>query len=369
MKKDVFFGTGEKAINEMRALYESYGYKKYKMRKFEEYDLYLENKSFLATDSIITFTDLNGKLLALKPDVTLSIAKNVKLKGHDAQKLYYTENVYRESRAGNEYKEIMQVGLEYIGDIDLCVLCEVISLAAKSLHKISDNYVMDISHVGFASGLLDETDLKQSAKAEVLKMLSQKDAHSIAALCEKENVKAELSEKLIALPSVYGSFKETLKAAEKLVVNDKMREALSELKGIYSVLKNEKSAKNLRLDFSITNDLSYYNGIIFQGFIDGVPCDILSGGRYDNLMQKLGTPAQAIGFAVYIDLLERYFKDSAETDVDVLLTYTDKDDTAAVLKAADKIRKSGKSVRVQTSGNTKIKYGEKIVFEGGAENA
>lgn len=369
MKTDVFFGTGEKATNEMRALYESYGYKKYKMRKFEEYDLYLENKSFLAGESIITFTDLNGKLLALKPDVTLSIAKNAKLKGRDAQKLYYTENVYRESRAGNEYKEIMQVGLEYIGEIDLCVLCEVISLAAKSLQTISGNYIMDISHLGFASGLLDETSLSQSAKSEVLKMLSQKDAHSIAALCERENVKASLAEKLVALPSVYGGFKETLKKAEKLVVNDKMREALSELSGIYGVLKNEKQAKNLRLDFSITNDLSYYNGIIFQGFIDGVPCDILSGGRYDNLMQKLGTPAQAIGFAVYIDLLERYFKDSAATDVDVLLIYSAKDDTASVLKAADKIRQGGKSVRVQTSADTKIKYGEKIVFEGGAENA
>ena len=366
---DSFLAAGEKAIYDMRKLYESYGYKKYKMRKFEEYDLYLENKSFLAGESIITFTDLNGKLLALKPDVTLSIAKNASAKGADAQKLYYTENVYRESRAGNEYKEIMQVGLEYIGDIDLFILCEVISLAVKSLEKISGNYVMDISHVGFAAGLLDETGLKQSAKTEALSMLARKDAYSIKALCEEKKVEKEISEKLIALAGVYGPFEETLKKAEKLSVNDKMREALSELYGIYDVLKGGSLAEKLRLDFSITNDLSYYNGIIFQGFIDGVPSDILSGGRYDNLMQKLGVPSSAIGFALYIDLLERYFKDSADTDADVLLIYSDADDTAAVLKKAEDIRRSGKSVRVQKNSDTKIKYAEKIVFEGGAEFA
>ena len=66
----------EKAIFSLRNLYEQYGYKKYKMSKFEEYDLYLENKSFLPSQQVITFTDLSGKLMALKPDVTLSIAKN-----------------------------------------------------------------------------------------------------------------------------------------------------------------------------------------------------------------------------------------------------------------------------------------------------
>ena len=66
----------ERAIYDLRKLYEQYGYKKYKMSKFEEYDLYLENKSFLPSQQVITFTDLSGKLMALKPDVTLSIAKN-----------------------------------------------------------------------------------------------------------------------------------------------------------------------------------------------------------------------------------------------------------------------------------------------------
>ena len=66
----------EKAVFALRSLYEKYGYSQFKMSKFEEYDLYVRNKDFLVSDNIITFTDTNGKLMALKPDVTLSIIKN-----------------------------------------------------------------------------------------------------------------------------------------------------------------------------------------------------------------------------------------------------------------------------------------------------
>ena len=100
----------EEAILRFKNLYRQYGYKQYKMSKFEEYDLYAENKNFLTNSNIITFTDLNGKLMALKPDVTLSIAKNVK-DTDGIQKLYYSENVYRARKGGNEFREIMQTGL------------------------------------------------------------------------------------------------------------------------------------------------------------------------------------------------------------------------------------------------------------------
>ena len=125
-------GFGEKVILALRSLYDGYGYTQYKMSKFEEYDLYARNKDFLISDGVITFTDTNGKLMALKPDVTLSIVKN----SRDAvgvQKLYYNENVYRISRGSQSFREIMQVGLECLGDIDDYCLTEVLFLAARSL--------------------------------------------------------------------------------------------------------------------------------------------------------------------------------------------------------------------------------------------
>ena len=101
----------EEAVFALRSLYGKYGYSQYKMSKFEEYDLYVRNKDFLISDSIITFTDMNGKLMALKPDVTLSIIKNGTDNVGCVQKVYYNENVYRVPKGTNSFKEIMQVDL------------------------------------------------------------------------------------------------------------------------------------------------------------------------------------------------------------------------------------------------------------------
>ena len=129
----------ERVLFALRRLYQSYGYSRFKMGKFEEYDLYVRNKDFLVSDGIITFTDTDGRLMALKPDVTLSIIKNTRQMPARTQKLYYNENVYRVSGSTRCFKEIMQTGLECIGDVDLYDLCEVISLAARSLRIIEDD--------------------------------------------------------------------------------------------------------------------------------------------------------------------------------------------------------------------------------------
>ena len=67
--------NGERVAYGLGQLYHKYGYVRYKISKFEEYDLYVRNKDFLVSDRVITFTGEGGKLLALKPDVTLSIIK------------------------------------------------------------------------------------------------------------------------------------------------------------------------------------------------------------------------------------------------------------------------------------------------------
>ena len=100
----------ERVIYSLRTLYNASGYAQYKMSKFEEYDLYARNKDFLISDGIITFMDTNGKLMALKPDVTLSIIKNSKDDPESVSKVYYNENVYRISKGTRSFKELMQVG-------------------------------------------------------------------------------------------------------------------------------------------------------------------------------------------------------------------------------------------------------------------
>lgn len=346
----------EQVIFSLRALFEQYGYKKFKMSKFEEYDFYADNRSFLSSETILTFTGLDGKLLALKPDVTLSIVKNTKGNREAAERVYYNENVYRARKGAGEYKEIMQVGLEYIGEVDEYATLEVLLLAQKSLKAISDQYIMDLSHMGFVAGLMEEVNLPYAQQKAVLSCISEKNAHGIRAICTEAGLAGEMTQKLEALASLYGGLEPTLEKAKALCCNEKMEQAVAELEGILRCLKIGGNEQNVNLDFSIVNDMDYYTGIIFQGFINGVPAGILSGGRYDNLLHKMGKDADAIGFAVYLDLLERFESTEKEYDVDTLLLYEDGVDTAALAKAAQMLTDNGQSVLVQKKNTGNVKY-------------
>ncbi|MGI6744821.1 MAG: ATP phosphoribosyltransferase regulatory subunit [Firmicutes bacterium ADurb.Bin300] len=339
--------SGENAVLKLTNLYEKYGYGKFKMSKFEEYDLYAENKSFLKSENVITFSDLSGKLLALKPDVTLSIVKNVKSSAQMPYKLYYNEKVYRVLRESKDYKEITQVGLEYIGQIDLYTVFEVLSLAVQSLKAVSTSYILDISNLRFINGLLDETPLSAAQREKICELISHRSAHELQAYCSQCDIKTALISKISALSGIYGSFEKALTLARGLVVNKSMSEALTELEKVYELLKGFGMGECVNLDFSIVNDVSYYNGIIFQGFIEGVPAVVLSGGRYDNLLKKLGKDSQAIGFAVYTDILDSYFVSDDPYDIDCVLLYSDNDDAFSVGKAAAAILSKGKSISVQ----------------------
>ena len=194
----------ERASFALRSLYETAGCRKYHMGRFEEYSLYQENRSFLSSEQVITFTDLDGRLLALKPDVTLSIVKNTKGSRDTAERVYYNENVYRARKGAGEYKEIMQVGLEYIGEVDAYATLEVLLLAQKSLKVISDAYILDVSHMGFVAGLMEEVALPYAQQDRILDCISEKNIHGIRAVCKENGVAADLTERLEGLASLYG---------------------------------------------------------------------------------------------------------------------------------------------------------------------
>ena len=155
---DKILSNAERLTFSLRELYSQSGYQPYRMSKFEDYDLYSRNKDFLVSDSVITFTDIGGKLKALKPDVTLSIIKNHS--DGETTKLYYNENVYRVSKSVGGYKEIMQAGVECIGEVDSSLVGESLMLAAKSLSLVSPYFVLDVSSLDILNAALERiTDL------------------------------------------------------------------------------------------------------------------------------------------------------------------------------------------------------------------
>lgn len=332
----------EQVMRRLRELYRRYGYTQYKMSKFEPYDLYIRNKSFLVSEDILTFTDADGRLMALKPDVTLSIVKNAK-EGRGLQKVYYSENVYRTSPMTRGFREIMQTGLECVGEIDLVAMGEVLLLAAKSLEIINGGYLLDISHLGFVAGLLDSAGVPESCRAELLKRMGEKNVTALGELCREQGLDPEMAQDLCQMTSLYGPPHEVFPALEEMVRGGRMAAALEELREICALVPEE----HLRVDFSIVNDMNYYNGFIFRGYVPGLPSGVLSGGRYDNLLRQMGRVGGAIGFAVYMNLLERLEGTGETYDADVLLLYDDKTPAPAVLREAERCRGAGQSVRVE----------------------
>lgn len=353
----------EQAIFRLRSLYRQYGYRPYKVNKFEEYDLYAHNKSFLVSDTVLTFTDTNGKLMALKPDVTLSIIKNSKDSEPALQKLYYNENVYRPSGAYGGFKEIMQAGLECIGQVDLYAECEVIMLAARSLASISEQYILDLSHLGFLGAVLDGLTDSEDAKSAMLRCIGEKNTHELDAVCAEAGISAEGRARVAALARLHGSFEEAMPQLAD-IGGEAAAPCLRELEQIQRMMEAYGVADRIRLDFSIVGDMGYYNGVTFQGFVDGLPGSILSGGRYDSLVRKMGKKSGAIGFAVYLDQLER-FEEKTAYDVDALLLYGEDDDPRQVLQAVRLLNDTGKTVRAERCRSDAIAYRQLLQLRNG----
>lgn len=351
-------------LTELTAIYESRGYKKYKPTCFEEYSLYLENRDFLINKNVVTFSGVSGKLLALRPDVTLSIVKHCKAGGGETEKLFYNEKVYRQSSDSKEFKEISQTGVEIIGEIDGVCQAEIAMLILDTLAVVSDDYLLDISHMGFTEGLISSFGLNPEQKSVVYDFLKNKNVHDFVEYAKKYGLTAAQSAAFEKMVEVGGNAKSAIEEAEKIAVNTQMKEAISEMKELVDTLTELGYGNSINVNFSIANNADYYNGVIFNGYIGGVPRAVLSGGRYDKLLFKLGKNSGAIGFALYLGELERYFKTERKI-VDQLVIYDEKTQKKA-LEIADKNVKSGKTVRLAGKIPSDTLYRELVDLTGGS---
>ena len=302
---DSVLDAQEKIGYRLRSLYSRHGFSRYRMSKFEEYDLYSRNKDFLFSDGVITFTDTNGRLMALKPDVTLSIVKNGKDAPGELKKMYYHENVYRVSANADGFREQTQVGLECIGNVDNACIGEVLKLAAESLRLCSESYILEISHLDILSSFVDAIAPDDGVKEKILHCAGEKNIQGISSACREAGLADGADRALVQLLSLYGSPRNVLPKIKRIAEENGCEDEARQLAQAIAVFAGTENENRIWIDFSATGDMKYYNGIAFKGFINGIPGSVLSGGQYDTLMKKMGRKDKSIGFAVFLDMLER----------------------------------------------------------------
>ena len=354
----------ERAVFSLRSLYHRYGYFPYKMSKFEEYDLYVKNKDFLISEGIITFTDTKGKLLALKPDVTLSIIKNSKDVGERLSKVYYNENVYRIAKGAREYREILQTGLECIGAIDAYHVTEVLALAVRSLAILSPEYMLNISHVGLLGALLEPFAMDEKTVTTLFSALTKKNEGAIMALVSDGLLTENAARLAVCLLREYQTVEDAKIALAPYLMTTAAKNAFDEFAALISSLRSLGLAEHIRIDFSVINHSGYYSGVVFKGYIKGIPDGVLAGGQYDRIMRKMGRRDGAVGFAVYLDALASLERDAVAYDTDILLLKNGAS-VDTVLAAVETLSADGSSVTVLDEVPNEFRAKKIFILKGG----
>ena len=355
---------------DIRKMYDLYGYKRISLPSFEEYDLYNENKDFIDRN-ILTVMSPNGKLLALRPDITLSVAKKIsKDQSLKYSKIYYQENTYNLTKYTG-YEEDEQLGIELIGKESVFLDFEIVDLAVKSLDIINEKSLIVLSHAGFISSIFDNLNLEYEVKEEIFDCINKKNSHDIKKILENNKFISENVKELIyKIPELSGDLDNITKELSKYGINDNIKKILLELKQLNNLLLKFHKRSKIVFDFSVIKNLNYYNGIILQGYIEGFSNVILTGGRYDRLFEKFGVDTGAVGFAILTDSLKGYYKDEDKNDFEILIAY-DNSDFEKLVEIVNDFQEKGLRVRTENVENFKendseiFNYDEKYLFKNG----
>lgn len=354
------FNCEDNALFKLEKLYERYGYVKLKTSKFEKYDFYINNRYFFNSSGMITFTDVNGDLLALKPDNTFSIAKSLRVGLDEVKKIYYYDDVYRICSRTKLYEKIMQYGVECIGYLDLYNLCEIVGLAADSLNNISNESVLNISHLGVILSLLRNFNIEEMKWVQLLKFIEDKNVRGIETMCNIMEIPNDVIVEILSLISAYGPANMVIPKLKNKIKNAHALEYLDELDYIVKTVQSKTKVKII-IDMSITTGyMNYYDGIIFKGFIKDVASSVVVGGQYNKLMKYFDRNISAVGFGIYLDFIRRANK--LEHDIDIFILYNDNDDVKKVYQKVRSLIDEGNSVSAGKTVDKSLKIKRVINF-------
>jgi len=293
--------------NQLRQLFLNSGYREIETPSVEFYDVFSGDQSLIPQEGMFKFTDQQGRLLVLRPDMTIPIARIAATKLKEnlwPVKCCYIGNTFSYNElGGGKQKEYTQAGVEILGIKSPEADAELITLAVKALQLAGiEEFQIDIGQVDFFRGLMEQSGLTPLEAEEIRELIDTKDFVGVEHLVNRHKIPPELKELILNLPRYFGS-KELIDDLQKKNVSGKALQALEYLKKVLEILGDWGLDQYVSLDLGMVQSMNYYTGIVFRGFTYGVGFPVLSGGRYDNLLQRFGRDCPATGFSLGVNMI------------------------------------------------------------------
>lgn len=287
-------------------LFKEHNYRKVMTPTIEYFDVFKSDNTGIEPEEMFKMSDSKGRTTVLRPDNTMPIARLVATRLNDTQlpvRLYYNQSVFvRAKDLAGRPSEIAQSGVELIGDGSIDADIEVIKMAVECLKRCDLNsFKIEIGNAAFFNSILNKMDIDSTEKADIINLIEAKNYAALGDLLDKIGDTDET--KIIRrLPRLFGDAG-VIDEARRLYSNPDSDNALEYLKDVYSRLCNAGLKDYIIIDLGLVNRSNYYTGVIFHGYAEGSGITVLSGGRYDNLLEEFGMSAPAIGFAVEVSAL------------------------------------------------------------------
>lgn len=287
--------------NALVALFRRRGYTEVITPEVEFYDLFLQSGNPLPQEAMLKIIDRSGKIMVMRPDSTAPIARvaATKLKSLPLpQRLYYDQTVFRSGSAHNGgSSEIAQCGVELIGALGKKSDLEMIAMAVDALRACGvGRFYIEVGHVGFFQNLAGRMEMRADEQETMRSYIESKNYAVLNDLLEPYGFRSACAA-LRRLPYLFGGV-EVLDEAEALAGPC---ESLDYLRELYKELTAAGYGGYVRFDLGLVHQIDYYTGVVFRGYVEGAGGPVLSGGRYDNLVERFGRQAEATGFAVNVD--------------------------------------------------------------------
>ncbi len=289
------------------------GYRGIETPTFEFFDVFSREVGTVPSRELYKFFDKEGNTLALRPDMTPSIARAVSKYFHDETpiRLCYMGNTFiNYDKYQGRLKETTQLGAELMGEESVSADVELLSVLVEALKAAGlEEFQVSVGQVEFFKALLKEAGIGSEAEESLRRLISDKNRFAAEELLAGYELSPKLRETFLEMATLSGSA-EALEKARALTDNPEALKALGRLEDIYRGLKEKGFEKYISFDLSMLSKYNYYTGIVFRAYSYGYGEPVAKGGRYDTLLSHFGRELPAVGFAIVVDQLQRALNSS-----------------------------------------------------------